>query len=183
MAVVSIGNSEYGHFMLNPVRITERGPKTLGEITEIHQEMCAFAKEYEPEYENYHMERSHPQVLLVCDKVPSFDQAERDDGNVSSKKASEQQTVLVVKARPSEDIFFDDLASHALPLKRSDVGDLDVLRVPLSVAVEYMIALGTHMGNHRAKIQTGSIPNSARLKHPLGLIRSLRVIPRYGLLR
>jgi hypothetical protein len=49
---------EYGHFIANPVKITERGPKTLGEITQLHQEICAFAKEYEPEDEKYRMHRS-----------------------------------------------------------------------------------------------------------------------------
>jgi hypothetical protein len=59
--------------------------------------------------------------------------------------------VLVVKARPSEDISFDDLASHALSLERSDVGDLDVLRVPLSVAVKYIIALEIRMEESQGK--------------------------------
>jgi hypothetical protein len=47
-------------------------------------------------------------------------------------------------------IYLDDLASHGLPLERSDVGDLDVLRVPLSVTVEYMIALEIRMGEPQA---------------------------------
>jgi hypothetical protein len=87
----------------------------------------------------------------VCDTLPRFGAAKDDDENISLKKFAEQQTVLVVKARSSEDISFDDLASHALPLERTDVGDLDVLRVPLSVSVKYMIALEIRIGEPQGK--------------------------------
>jgi hypothetical protein len=113
--------------------------------------MCAFVKKYEPKDGNYHMYKSYPQVLLVCDELPRFGAAKDDDGNTSLKKVAERQIVLVVKARSAEDISFDDLASHALPLERSDVGDLNVLRVPLSVAVKYMIALEIRMGEPQGK--------------------------------
>jgi hypothetical protein len=152
--------SEYEYFMANPVRITERGPKTLGEITEIHEEMCAFVKKYEPKDGNYHIHKSYPQVLLVCDELPRFGAAKDDDGNTSLKKVAERQIVLVVKARSAEDISFDDLASHALPLERTDVGDLDVLRVPLSVSVKYMIALDRRT--------TGQEPEQVRYRNALG---------------
>jgi hypothetical protein len=80
------------------VKITERGPKTLGEITQLHQEICAFAKEYEPEDEKYRMHRSYPQVLLVCDRLPSSHAAEEDDGSIKLRKVAQEQTVLVVKS-------------------------------------------------------------------------------------
>jgi hypothetical protein len=127
------------------VRISERGTKTLEEIAEIHQEICAFAKDYEPGDERYRMHRWYPQVLLVCDRLPDDDQTKDEVGNPSLKKYAEQNTVLVVRTRSSEDISLDELVPHTLPLERSDTGDLDVLRVLLSIAVKYMIALEIRM--------------------------------------
>jgi hypothetical protein len=144
-------NPEYGHFIANPVKSTERGPKTLGEITQLHQEICAFAKEYEPEDEKYRMHRSYPQVLLVCDRLPSSHAAEEDDGSIKLKKVAQGQTVLVVKSSLSKDISFDGLASHALPLERSDVEHLVVMPVPLSVAVDFVIALEIKMGEPQGR--------------------------------
>lgn len=168
---------EYGHFMANPVLVTERGPKTLGDIADIHQEMCAFAKEYEPEDEHYRMHRSYPQVLLVCDKIDWAAAAKEDDGFVSLKEFAEQQTVLFVRTRAPGDISFDDLASHALPLERSDMGNLDVLRVPLSIAVKYMVALETHMGESQGKNPNRFDAELLSLDIPLGFDSSVRRHP------
>jgi hypothetical protein len=87
------------------VEITERGPKTLGEITQLHQGICAFAKEYEPENEKYRMHRSYPQVLLVCDRLPSSHAVEEDVRSIKLKEVAQGQIVLVVKSSLSKDIF------------------------------------------------------------------------------
>jgi hypothetical protein len=159
-------NPEYGHFMANPVRIAEQGPKTLGEIIEIHKEICALGKEHEPDDGKYGMHKSYLQVLLVCDKRPTF--SKEDDGYVSLKKVAEEQTVLVVRTRAPGNISIGEMATHALPAERSDVGDLDVLRVPLSIAVKHMIALETYMGESQGKNPNRFDTELLTLETPLG---------------
>ncbi|KAH5447272.1 hypothetical protein HBI65_205750 [Parastagonospora nodorum] len=148
--------------------IIERGPKMLGAIAEIHLEMCAFAKEYEPEDEKYRMHRSYPQVLLVCDKISVPEEAKEDGGYDNLKKFAEQQTVLFVRTRAPGDISLASMATHALPLERSDMRNLDILRVTLSIAVKYMIALETQMGESQGKNPNRFDTNLLSVETPLG---------------
>jgi hypothetical protein len=90
-------------------------------------------------------------VLLVCDRLPSSHAAEEDDGSIKLKKVAQGQTVLVVKSSLSRDISFDGLASHALPLERSDMKELVVMRVPPSVVVDFIIALEIKMGEPQGR--------------------------------
>jgi hypothetical protein len=60
-------NPEFGHFMVIPVRITERGTKTLVEMVENRQETCALAKENEPWEDKYRMRKWYPHIIAdVC---------------------------------------------------------------------------------------------------------------------
>jgi hypothetical protein len=56
-------------------------------------------------------------------------------------------TVLVMRtsASAAESVKLDDLEPHALPLERADAHGMDVRRVPLAVAIDFILDLEDHI--------------------------------------
>ncbi|KAF2647625.1 hypothetical protein K491DRAFT_614308, partial [Lophiostoma macrostomum CBS 122681] len=133
---------EFGHFLATPVRITKQGPQSLGEIATAHQAICDAARKSGQEDETYKMMVSYPQVVLVFDRPAQFEgSAQDDDGILNLRKVAEQLTVLVMRTGAPGQVTLDDLDSHAVPLERSDAHGVDVRRVPLGVAVYFIVDL------------------------------------------
>ena len=135
---------EYGHFLANPVRITKRGPKSLSEIAEAHQTLCNIAERCGLADDQYGIQASYPAVVIVCDQkispVGGFELYE--DGLISLRKVAEQLPVLVMRTgSPLIEVSLDDLDPHALPLERADAESMNVRRVPLAVAVDFIVSL------------------------------------------
>ncbi|KAF2714992.1 hypothetical protein K504DRAFT_457172 [Pleomassaria siparia CBS 279.74] len=135
---------EFGHFLANPVRIPKPGSQSLDGFAAAHQTMCSMAKESGLADEKYQMLVSYPAVIIICDKRVK-QSATGDDGLLNLRKVAEQLTVLVMLTGASStcQITLDDLEPHALPLDRRD-GDahgIDVRRVPLSIAVDFIVNL------------------------------------------
>ncbi|KAJ4305130.1 hypothetical protein N0V90_000660 [Kalmusia sp. IMI 367209] len=143
---------EFGHFLANPVRITKQGPRNLGEIAAAHQTMCNMAKMSVLETEKYEILASYPAVVLICDRKVK-ESATDDDGLVNLRRVAEQLTVLVMRTDASleNQVTLDDLEPHALPLERSDAHGIDVRRVPLAIAVDFIVNLEEHTREPRKR--------------------------------
>ncbi|KAF2014995.1 hypothetical protein BU24DRAFT_226278 [Aaosphaeria arxii CBS 175.79] len=139
---------EFGHFLANPDRITKRGPKNLSEIAVAHQAICemAKAKAIDKKYENYEILPSYPAVILIFDRTPNGNEPD-EDGYYNLRKNAERVTVLVMKTGASmvDDVTLEDLDNYALPLERSDANGIDIRRVPLSIAVDFIVTLENRM--------------------------------------
>ena len=139
------GHREYGHFIANPVRITPRGPKNLKEIVEAHKQLCTIARErmLVLDDQHYRVHNLYAALLLVCDRR-EFEGSEADsEGFYRLSGIARMQSVLIVRtgAECSIPFSFDRLRQHALPLQRSDASGMDVIRVPLYIAVEFFADL------------------------------------------
>jgi hypothetical protein len=137
---------EFGHFLANPIRITQRGPRNLSEIAAVHQNMCNIGKKSGLGDETYEILKSYPAVILICDRNvdgASMGATRDDDGLINLRKVAEHLTVLVMRtgASSSHQVLLDDLEPHALPLGRSDAHGIDVRRVSLSIAVDFIVSL------------------------------------------
>ncbi|KAH7385614.1 hypothetical protein BKA66DRAFT_583242, partial [Pyrenochaeta sp. MPI-SDFR-AT-0127] len=54
---------EFGHFLANPIRITEQGPRTLGKIATAHQAIRNMAERSGLGDEKYEMLASYPAIV------------------------------------------------------------------------------------------------------------------------
>ncbi|KAF2821961.1 hypothetical protein CC86DRAFT_470049 [Ophiobolus disseminans] len=125
-------NIEFDHF-------------TLQDIVEAHKRLSQFAKEHQSEDKNYRLQKTYPEVIMVCDRH-EFGASQMKGGHRNLRKVAEHQTVLVVRTSHNESISFAKLMPHALPLERSDVcADLAV-RVSFSIAIAFFVALERDMG-------------------------------------
>lgn len=79
---------------------------------------------------------------MVCDRVDGRTEPE-SDGYVSLHTVAQKQSVLIILtgANSGPPIALESLAAFALPIERSDVTGLDVVRVPLEVAVKFFIEM------------------------------------------
>lgn len=131
---------EFGHFLANPVRITKQGPQSLSEIVTAHRNTCNLAKEYGLGGDEHKVQKSYPAVILVVVRKAEGS-ATDEDGLVNLRRVTEQLTVLVIRTDASLTFTLDSLEPHTLPLERSDAHGLDVRRVLLVVAVDFIVSL------------------------------------------
>ena len=150
---------EFGRFLAHPIRITKRGPRSLREIVTAHRGLCDIVKRTGTEVgdENYGIPPTYPAVILVFDREV-FESgvvadAKDDDGLINLRKLAQEMTVLVIRTQASDgvDVPLDDLESHSLPLERPDAEGIDVRRVPLSVAVDFVMKLEERNGGSRQR--------------------------------
>lgn len=165
---------EYGHYLANPVRITKRGPKSLSEIVEAHQALCNIAKERGLEDDNYRIQASYPSVIIVFDHEKKLGRDE--DGRINLRKVAEQSSVLVMRTGSSSgiEVSLDDLDPHALPLERADAENMDVRRVPLAVAVDFIVSLEARTKDNRIHKYDDKL---CRHDFPKGVDRAVRIHP------
>lgn len=137
-------NIEFGHFFAAPVRITATGPSSLPQILKTHSSLCAQAQHISLDMDNYAVHPLLPAVILVCDHVPGVGYG--SDGYVSLREVGRKQTVLVILTGTNQTssgihVTLNRLKPFALPIERADATGLDILRVPLDVAVKFVIEL------------------------------------------
>ena len=173
---------EFGHFFAAPVRVAGTGPSSLPQILEAHLELCAQARRVSLDMENYSVHPLLPAVILVCDRRDSTARC-GPDGFVSLREVARTKTVLVIltggRSRTSTGIriSLDPLEPFALPIDRDDAAGLDVLRVPLDIAVRFVIEL-------EGRIDEQMEPSSANLdkslclhQTPVGYSSDIRFYP------
>jgi hypothetical protein len=94
--------------------------------------------------DNYSVHPLLPAVILVCDRVAGVRRG--PDGYVSLREVARKQTVLVIltgtnRTSTSIHVTLDRLEPFALPIERADATGLDILRVPLDIAVDFVTEL------------------------------------------
>jgi hypothetical protein len=109
-----------------------------------HSSLCTQAQHISLDMHNYSVHPLLPAVILVCDRVASVESG--PDIYVSLREVARTQTVLVVLTgtnRTSTGIYvtLDRLKPFALPIERADATGLDILRVPLDIAVDFVTEL------------------------------------------
>ncbi|KAH6611842.1 hypothetical protein C7974DRAFT_406397 [Boeremia exigua] len=137
-------NIEFGHFFAAPVRVAGTGPTSLPEILKAHSSLCAQAQHISMDMDNYLVHPLLSAVILVCDRVEKVGCG--PDGFVSLREVASTQTVLAIATgtNPTStgvQVTLDRLKPFALPIDRSDTTGLDVLRVPLDVAINFVTEL------------------------------------------
>lgn len=149
----SIGpNIEFGHFFAAPVRITATGPSSLPQILRAHSSLFAQAQHISSNTDNYSVHPLLPAVILVCDRRDY--RVGRRDGCFSLREVASTQTVLVVLTETSQistdvHVTLDHLERFALPIERADSTGLNVLRVPLDIAVNFVVELEGRIDEQR----------------------------------
>jgi hypothetical protein len=157
-------NIEYGHFFANPVRITSTGPSTVRGVIDAHRSLCTQASslinqakgradniiEQRPlSSQHYSLLPLYHAIIVIIDRLDRLDKdcEPESDGFISLRKLAQRQTVLIARTGAEEGlsvpISFESLKSQSLPLKRSDViaQDIDVVRVSLATAVQFIVSL------------------------------------------
>jgi hypothetical protein len=137
-------NIEFGHFFASPVRISGTGPSSLPQILKAHTSLCAQAQHISLDMDNYSVHPLLPAVILVCDRLASVERG--PDGFLSLRKVARTQTVLVILTGTNLisagiHVTLDSLKPFALPIERVDATGLDVLRVPLDIAINFITEL------------------------------------------
>ncbi|KAA8619107.1 hypothetical protein PtrSN002B_010903 [Pyrenophora tritici-repentis] len=136
-------NIEFGHFFAAPVRITATGPSSLPQILQAHSSLCAQAQHIALDMDNYSVHPLLPAVILVFDRCDS--RARRGpDGCISLREVARMKTVLVILTgtnRTGTHVTLDRLKPFALPIERADATGLDILRVPVDIAVNFVTEL------------------------------------------
>ena len=94
--------------------------------------------------DNYSVHPLLPAVILVCDRLASFGYG--PDGYISLRELARTQTVLVILTGTNRNISgihvtLDRLEPFALPIERDDATGLDIVRVPLKIAVNFVTEL------------------------------------------
>jgi hypothetical protein len=138
-------NIEFGHFFAAPVRIAGTGPSSLTQILEAHASLCAQAQHISLDMDNYSVHPLLPAVILVCDRLAS-DVEYGPDGYVSLRELVRTQTVLVILTGTNRTgsgihVTLDRLEPFALPIERDDATGLDIVRVLLNIAVNFVTEL------------------------------------------
>jgi len=91
---------------------------------------------------------------VIIDRLDRLDKdyEPESDGFIRLRKLTQRQTVLIARTGAEEGlsvpISFESLKSQSLPLKRSDVitQDVDVVRVSLAAAVQFIVSLEVREG-------------------------------------
>jgi hypothetical protein len=153
-------NIEYGHFFANPVRITSTGPSTIRGVIDAHRSLCTqtsslinqakrradnIIEQRPSSSQHYSLLSLYHAIIVIIDRLDRL--KPESDGFISLRKLAQHQTVLIARTGAEEGlsvpISFESLKSQSLPLKRSDViaQDVDVVRVSLATAVQFMVSL------------------------------------------
>ncbi len=159
-------NTEFGHFLANPVRVTERGPATIRGIVEAHISVLEKAKSIlhktnqaesslpspkQVQAGNYNIHPLYKALILMVDRNELTDHMEefrRPDRYIRLQDIAHFQSIIIARTgaevQLSAPISFESLHSKALPLDRIDFdgkANVDVIRVPLPDAVRFVVDL------------------------------------------
>jgi hypothetical protein len=157
-------NIEYGHFFANPVRITSTGPSTVRGVIDAHLSLCTQAsslinqakgradnvfEQLPSALQHYSLLPLYHAIVVIIDRLDRLDKdcETESDGFISLRKLAQRQTVLIARTGAEEGlsapISLESLKSQSLPFERSDVitQDVDVIRVSLAVAVQFIVSL------------------------------------------
>jgi hypothetical protein len=141
---------EFGSFFCSQFRATNDAPSTIKSIVETHKALCNEAtlvlsqQPPEPRYENYSLRPPVKALVMILDRWHYMEDGS-DESPAFPDIWAHRQTVLLVRTGEERDlsssISFDDIRSSSLPLERYDAKDIDVIRVPLPVAVSFITEL------------------------------------------
>ena len=159
-------NIEFGHFLANPVRVTERGPATIRGIVKAHfsllekaksilhkvnQEKSSFTFSKQVKAGNYRIHPLYKALILMIDRDELGDHMEefrRPDRYIRLQDIALFQSIIIARTGAEEPlsapISFESLHNKALPLDRIDFDgepNVDVIRVTLPDAVRFVIDL------------------------------------------
>lgn len=159
-------NIEFGHFLANPVRVTERGPATIRGIVKAHISMLEKAKSFlrkvnqgesslpftkQVKAGNYKIHPLYKALILMVDRNELRDRMEefrRPDRYIRLQDIAHFQSIIIARTGAEEQlsapISFESLHSKALPLDRIDFDgepNVDGIRVTLPDAVRFVIEL------------------------------------------
>ncbi|KAL9124712.1 MAG: hypothetical protein Q9217_005985 [Psora testacea] len=159
-------NIEFGHFLANPVRVTERGPTTIRGIVKAHisvlekaksilhkvnQGVSSFTFSKQVKAGNYRIHPLYKALILMVDRDELGDHMEefrRPDRYIRLQDIAHFQCIIIARTGAEEQlsapISFESLHSKALPLDRIDFDgepNVDVIRVTLPDAVRFVIDL------------------------------------------
>ena len=159
-------NIEFGHFLANPIRVTKRGPETIGGIIKAHASLLEKAKsilhraDQEESSSNilkqvkagdYRIHPLYEALILVVDCNEPGDRMNefrRPDRYIRLQDIAHFQSVVIARTAAEEQlstpISFESLQSKAIPLNRIDFDgepNIDVIRVSLPDAVRFVIDL------------------------------------------
>jgi hypothetical protein len=157
-------NIEFGHIFANPVRISSTGPSTVRGVIDAHRSICTQAstlinqangradniiERLPSSSQHYSLFPLYHAIVVIIDNLDGLDEycEPESDGFISLRKLARHQTVLIARTGVEEGlsapISFESLKSQSLPLERSDVitQDVDVVRVSLAAAVQFIVSL------------------------------------------
>jgi hypothetical protein len=146
-------NIEYEHFFANPVRISSTGPSTVRGVIDAHCSLCAQAnniiEQLSSSLQHYSLLPLYHAIIVIIDRLDQLDEdcEPKSDGFISLHKLAQHQSVLIARTGVEEGlsapISFKSLKSQSLPLERSDVinQDIDIVRVSLAAAVQFIVSL------------------------------------------
>lgn len=157
---------EFGHFLANPIRVTERGPATIRGIVRAHipvlekaksilhkvnQGKSSFTFSKQVKTGNYRIHPLYKALILMVDRDELGDHMEefrRPDRYIRLQDIAYFQSIIIARTGAEEHlsapISFESLHSKALPLDRIDFDgepNVDVIRVTLPDAVRFVIDL------------------------------------------
>lgn len=159
-------NIEFGHFLANPVRVTERGPAKICGIVKAHlsglekaksilhkvnQEESSFSFSKYVKAGNYRIHPLYKALILMIDRDElrnRMKEFRRPDRYIRLQDIAHFQSIIIARTGAEEQlsapISFESLHSKALPLDRIDFDgepNVDVIRVSLPDAVRFVIDL------------------------------------------
>ena len=159
-------NIEFGHFLANPVRVTERGPATIRGVVKAHisvlekaksilhkvnQGESSFTFSKQVKAGHYRIHPLYKALILMVDRDELGDHMEefrRPDRYIRLQDIAHFQSIIIARTGAEEQlsapISFESLHSKALPLDRIDFDgepNVDVIRITLPDAVRFVIDL------------------------------------------
>jgi hypothetical protein len=168
---------EYGHFFANLVRIAPTGPTTLQGVIKAHLSLCvqasSLAKQVNKRVDSmsfgsslqpYSLLPLYRSIVVVVDRIdgcgaPTVPEPDR---KTNIRMFAQFQTVLIARTGVEDGlsaaISFNGLASESLPLETADIisQDVDVVRVSLSAAVQFIASLEARENSLLPKPEDGS---------------------------
>ncbi|RMZ72066.1 hypothetical protein GMOD_00007057 [Pyrenophora seminiperda CCB06] len=171
-------NIEFGHFFAAPVRISGTGPSSLPQILKAHSSLCAQAQHISLGMDNYSVHPLLPAVILVCDRRDARAEV-GPDCCISLRDVARTQTVLVILTgtNPTStgiNVTLDRLEPFALPIDRADATGLDILRVPLDIAVNFVTELEGRIDEGKETSGRTLDTSLCRQKTPYGYNRDIK---------
>ncbi|KAL8704952.1 MAG: hypothetical protein Q9201_001898 [Fulgogasparrea decipioides] len=155
----------FRHFIANPIRVTPTGPSTVRGIIDAHRSLCTQASDLIRQaegrsdsfvkslptgsLEHYSLLPLYRAIVVIVDEnwEPPGGHDIEPDGLISLHKVAQKQTVLIARTGVEEDlsapISFESLRAQSLPVGTPNTipPDVDVVRIPLAVAVQFVVDL------------------------------------------